>query len=75
MNLIRPWQLLPKAHVVFIRNVMIYFDVEVRREILQRVKEVIAPGGYLGLGGAETTVTIDPAFKPVVLGRSTFYQL
>ena len=75
MNLIRHWQLLPKAHVVFIRNVMIYFDVEIRREILAKVKDVIAPGGYLGLGGAETTVTIDPDFKPIVFGRATFYQL
>jgi chemotaxis protein methyltransferase CheR len=75
MNLIKPWPVLPTADVVMLRNVMIYFDVEVRRRILTRVKSVLAPGGYLILGGSETTVTIDPTYKPTPVGRATFYQL
>ena len=75
MNLIRPWPVLPSCHVVLIRNVMIYFDIETRRQILRQVRQVLAPGGYLGLGGAETTVTVDPSFVPVPVGRATFYQL
>jgi chemotaxis protein methyltransferase CheR len=54
---------------------MIYFDVPTRQRILQQVKSVLAPGGYLVLGGAETTVTLDLDFKPVTLGKATFYQL
>jgi len=76
LNLARPWPAsLPICHLVFIRNVMIYFDVETRRQILRQVRSVLAPGGYLILGGAETTVMIDPAFTPVPVGRATFYRL
>jgi chemotaxis protein methyltransferase CheR len=75
MNLVKPWPLLPTSDVVMVRNVMIYFDVEVRRRILKQVKSVLAPGGYLVLGGSETTVTIDPTFKPTPVGKATFYQL
>jgi len=75
MNLIKPWPMLPKFDVIMLRNVMIYFDLETRRQILAQVKTVLAPGGYLALGGAETTVTIDPEFKPITVGRATFYQL
>ena len=75
MNLATTWPYLPRAHVVFLRNVMIYFDVPTRQRILQQVKSVLAPGGYLVLGGAETTVTLDLDFKPVTLGKATFYQL
>lgn len=74
LNLIKPWPMLPRAHIVFIRNVMIYFDVATRRRILQNVKSILVPGGYVVLGGAETTVTVDASFTPVSLGRATFYR-
>jgi len=75
MNLVKPWPVLPPAHLVFVRNVMIYFDIPTRRRILQQVKDVLRPGGYLILGGAETTVTVDPSYRPVPVGATTFYQL
>ena len=54
---------------------MIYFDVETRRQILRQVRNILAPGGYLVLGGAETTVMLDSGFTPVPVGRATFYRL
>lgn len=75
MNLVKPWPVLPRAHLIMLRNVMIYFDLETRRRILREVRSVLAPGGYLVLGGAETTLNVDPAFVPVTIGRATFFQL
>jgi chemotaxis protein methyltransferase CheR len=75
LNLLHPWQHLPRCHVVMLRNVMIYFDVPTRRRILEQVKTVLAPGGYLVMGGAETPVMIDSSYKPVTMGKATFYQL
>ncbi|MBI5767715.1 MAG: protein-glutamate O-methyltransferase CheR [Verrucomicrobia bacterium] len=75
MNLIKPWPVMAPCHLLMLRNVMIYFELETRRQILRQVKNVLAPGGYLSLGGAETTVTLDPDFKPVQIGRATFYHL
>lgn len=74
MNLTSGWPVLPTFHVVFLRNVMIYFDLEARRRILRLVRGVLAPGGHLVLGGAETTVMLDPTYRPVQIGRTTFYQ-
>lgn len=74
MNLFKPWPILPMFDVVFIRNVMIYFDVETKRSILRRIRQVLHPHGTLFLGASETTLNIDPAWTPVTLGRSTVYQ-
>lgn len=61
--------------VVFCRNVLIYFDTATKRAILERVKRVLRPEGFLVLGGAETTLNIDDDFEPVQLDRATCYRL
>lgn len=41
-------------HVIFCRNVMIYFDALTRRELVQRFYDFIVDGGYLFIGQAES---------------------
>ena len=60
--------------LIFCRNVLIYFDVETKRKILGQLRSSIVPGGYLVLGGAETTLNLDERFKRVQIDRATFYQ-
>lgn len=43
-----------KFHVVFLRNVMIYFDNEVRKQLIERMHRYIHNGGYLFLGHSES---------------------
>ncbi|HAM73453.1 MAG TPA: chemotaxis protein CheR [Verrucomicrobiales bacterium] len=74
MNLFKPWPILPMFDIVFIRNVMIYFDVETKRTILKRIRQCLQPQGSLFLGAAESTMNIDPAWTCVSLGKSTVYQ-
>lgn len=74
MNLAKPWPIMPVFDVVFIRNVMIYFDVEAKRGILKRIRQCLQPQGYLFLGTAETTINLDPEWNPSVLGKATVYQ-
>jgi chemotaxis protein methyltransferase CheR len=74
MNLVDPWPPLPRIDVLFLRNVLIYFDVPTKKKILAEVRRVLAPDGYLFMGGAETTMKIDDTFKRVQIGKSVFYQ-
>ena len=53
-NLSKPLPYLQKFHLVFCRNVMIYFDVESRKKLLENLETVMHPGGYLIIGHAET---------------------
>lgn len=41
-------------HVIFCRNVMIYFDQPTREALLQRFHDALLPGGYLFIGHSET---------------------
>ena len=60
--------------IIFLRNVLIYFDVATKREVLARVRSVLAPGGVLFLGAAETTTGIDSAWARVEIGGSSVYR-
>lgn len=74
LNLARPWPVLPRMDVVFLRNVLIYFDPASKRAVLAQVARVLAPGGVLFLGGAETTYGLDDTWKRVQVERTAFYR-
>lgn len=63
MNLIETWPILPTFDIVFLRNVLIYFDAETKRKILERIGKTMRVGGYLFLGGAETTMGVYDRFQ------------
>ena len=65
---------LPQMDVVFLRNVLIYFDSATKSQVLQRVRRVLRPDGYLFLGGAETTLGLDDGFDRVSAGSCTVYR-
>src|SRR5208282_414151 len=75
MNFMQPWPILPPFDLVFIRNVMIYFDVDTKKMILKRIRNCLLPHGYLFLGTAETTVNLDPDYQPVTMSRSVVYEV
>lgn len=75
MNLIEPWLAVPKMDVIFLRNVLIYFDVPTKKEILSKVRRVLNQDSYLFLGGSENAIGLDDAFKRLELEQSSVYQL
>jgi chemotaxis protein methyltransferase CheR len=75
LNLVSTWPPLPRMDLVFLRNVMIYFDVEAKKVILGRMAKVLQPDGYLLLGGAETTFNLNDSYRRLAEFKTGFYQL
>jgi chemotaxis protein methyltransferase CheR len=69
-----PWPTLPQFDIVFIRNVMIYFDVAAKQKILGRIFDLLRPDGYLFLGAAESTMNIEERFVRVPANRAGCYR-
>jgi chemotaxis protein methyltransferase CheR len=74
LNLTTTWPGLGDVDVVFMRNVLIYFDVETKRRILGRVRQVLRPQGCLFLGAAETVLGLDPTFQSQPFDRTVYYR-
>lgn len=75
LNLIERWPPLPQMDIVFLRNVLIYFSPDTKREILRKVRQVMSPNAILFLGAAETTMGLDTSFERVEISQSVFYRL
>ena len=74
LNLAGPLLGLPRFDVVFMRNVLIYFDLATKQSILHRVRRLMAPDGWLVLGTAETTRGIDEEFEQNRMGGLSAYR-
>lgn len=64
-NLMKPLPFKRKMHVVFLRNVMIYFDAKTKEALLRRVYDGMEKGGYLFIGLTETIDKGNSYFKMV----------
>lgn len=74
LNLVKEWPQLPMVDIVFLRNVLIYFDLGTKRTILGKIRRLLRPGGSLFMGGAETTFGVDDNFQRVVMDKTTCYR-
>jgi chemotaxis protein methyltransferase CheR len=52
--------------VIFLRNVMIYFDMETKRQVVGRMIPLLAPGGHLIIGHSESLNGVTDDLKVVV---------
>jgi chemotaxis protein methyltransferase CheR len=74
MNLAMPWPMLPPFDLIFIRNVLIYFDAPTKTNILGRMHNCLLPHGLLFLGTAETTINLDAGWAPVKVGATVAFK-
>jgi chemotaxis protein methyltransferase CheR len=75
LNIAAAWPPMPRWDLVFLRNVMIYFDKSVKQNILGQLRRTLQPDGYLVLGAAETTLNLDDSYRRVEQLPFGFYQL
>jgi chemotaxis protein methyltransferase CheR len=72
VNLNKALPVLGKFHVIFLRNVMIYFDAETKRQVVARLVEQLHPGGYFIVGHSESLNGLTDTLRAI---KPTIYQL
>ena len=75
MNLTRKWPPLPRIDIIFLRNVLIYFDVGVKRQIFEGMHRQMRSDGYLLLGNCETTIGIHDGFERLPDDRGGWHRV
>src|SRR3712207_6361720 len=73
-NLAAPLPRMGPIDVVYLRNVLIYFEQPSKQAILRRVRALMRTDGWLFLGAAETTLGVDGTWERVVVGRNSAYR-
>ena len=61
-----------KFHVIFLRNVMIYFDAETKKQVVNRLVKKLHPGGYFIIGHSESITGMCDQLKQI---KPTIYQV
>ena len=63
LNLLHAWPMKGPFDVIFCRNVMIYFDNETRRKLIERYAGLLRPGGFFYLGHSESLLGQNDLFE------------
>jgi len=76
VNLLDPYKtsLINNMDVIFCRNVIIYFDREAKKKVIESFYHKLRDGGYLLLGHSESLINISNAFILRTLKNDIVYQ-
>lgn len=70
LNLNSDWTLPKQADIVFCRNVIIYFDTESKKALVERIAENLKVGGYLFIGHSESLFRVSDRFD--LIGKTIY---
>lgn len=73
-NLLEPLGPLGQFDVILCRNVLIYFDLDTKRRVLDRMAAQLAPDGSLFLGAAETVLGVTDTFERLPGAATSVYR-
>ena len=76
VNLLDPYKtsLITNMDIIFCRNVIIYFDKEAKKKVIESFYQKLREGGYLLLGHSESLINISNAFELRTLKNDMVYQ-
>ena len=68
-------EFLPQRNdIIFCRNVMIYFDEEMQKRLIEKFYRCLNPEGYLFVGHAESLFGLTDKFRMIHVNNGTAYQ-
>jgi chemotaxis protein methyltransferase CheR len=74
LNLMQPFAGLGKFDIIFCRNVAIYFTLQDRKKLFNKLADSLTDDGYLIIGSTESLTGICSRFVPKRHLRAIFYQ-
>ena len=74
LNLLQSYSAMGKFDIIFCRNVLIYFSVDLKRDIVERLGQCLNPGGILFLGASESMAGLSSAFEMVRCNPGVMYR-
>lgn len=60
--------------IILCRNVLIYQNVEAKKEIVARIADELRPGGYLVLGSGESLIGLSNSFEQLLIEGAVVYK-
>ncbi|MDH5324911.1 MAG: protein-glutamate O-methyltransferase CheR [Gammaproteobacteria bacterium] len=66
INLTKPLPDIGKFHIIFLRNVLIYFAEETRVRVIHQLEKHLIEGGYFVVGHSESLHGISKSLKPLI---------
>jgi chemotaxis protein methyltransferase CheR len=73
-NLAGNWPVMGPFDLVFIRNVLIYFNQETKNQIINKAEKLLRPDGKLFLGSTESLLNISHNLERETYGKTTCYR-
>ncbi len=74
-NLMESYASLGKFDIIFCRNVLIYFSLEMKLKVINQMEKALNPGGYLLLGASESLTGINDRFEMIRCNPGIIYKL
>ena len=73
LNLMTEWPMRGRFDLIFCRNVVIYFDKQTQRQLVERYANILEEGGYLILGHSESLLNVSDRFE--LLGNTIYRKI
>lgn len=75
LNLQENFNYLGKQDIIFCRNILIYFSIEFKQNILKRIASLLRPDGYLFLGASESIIMYTQEYEMMRHAMGLYYQV
>jgi len=75
LNLQESFNHIGKYDIVFCRNILIYFSLEFKQDILKRIANLLRPNGYLFLGASESIIMYTKEYEMLRHAMGLYYQV